>query len=368
MRRNELLILACAVLFFTVAGVRDARAAQIAVPVLELHTLADTESGSFALDSFALFDLLIEGGYKFGGRVVLFLDDTDMSDLSTPPGIALKSASAVVRSIGSAPLDLIYFIGRTDVFGSGIDFADSFGSVPFATSFRSYRAFGSGLIYDGIHQVAGTGIQLGWHPAPSFRGDVYLYQDGWMGDGIYSSDIRSRFDGEAFKAEAFAGATFPVSDAGIYRAGVMFYYDTGLGGEFLSAIGVPRWDPADGELTVEHFTFLAEPRVRLGILSVITTFFWHPAWYLQQPTGEDGSFDIDLNFRIGDPVRQPLIGGIENIMRFETEENDQLQYTLAPYLQLSASGILWDAQLTFDLFPFDLYRMVGAYFGLRMEL
>ena len=157
----------CLILLFTCLA--PAHSANINVPSFELYTKGVVDDGRFGLQSEGEIDFLIEGGYKFSGRIVLGFNSENLEqDLVykitrgqlDATGLSFTSASITLRELFSAPLAFTFFIGRTDIFASGKSFSDVFGVHPFETQYRGFLYFSGGTRYDGIHRVAGTGANL----------------------------------------------------------------------------------------------------------------------------------------------------------------------------------------------------------------
>ena len=110
-------------------------AANISIPSLELFTRGFLDGGSFTLQSRGEMDFLLEGGYKFGGRVSLgFFSsniETDMMALSSSSTLNFKSASVVIRELFSLPVNFTYFIGEGSTFISGDLFPKFFAIIRF---------------------------------------------------------------------------------------------------------------------------------------------------------------------------------------------------------------------------------------------
>lgn len=355
-------------------------AATINVPSFELLTRGNVQNGLFGFISRGSLELRIEGGVKFGGRVTLSYDATSLEGAADAIGVVFKSAGIELRQIGGAPVDFRFFVGEDDVFCSGDAFPDLFGAASIATRYRGFFYFPESLIYDGIHSVDGTGISLHF-PSGSEKlvASAYLYQDKRFSreeaglpvfyPGHYSGDLRAVLNFERLKIEAFAGATFPVPDVpwGSYRGGLLFYAGES-NVEFLAQIGVPRIAPGVDTLSINLFYLLFEPRVHLGILHIIPTFFWHPQYYLQASTGELGSFDVNLNFLFSGAKRPAITGGVEANLVFSSHEatgTQRLDVTVSPYASLVTPGVLWDLKVNANVFPFDLTSLVDVFIGIR---
>ncbi len=149
-------------------------------------------AGTFELASMGDFDLAIEGGYKFGGSIGFSyvdanasLEDDDPDDRLTFDGINI-----IVRDVFKLPLSLSWFVGTYDVFASGSEFPVSFGTAEIASAYSGFMYFPTGVQYDGIHQVKGTGLRISSMPVPDkLLLLLYLYQDSWFLDGSAISSL-----------------------------------------------------------------------------------------------------------------------------------------------------------------------------------
>ncbi len=356
-------------LVFSLAGL-PANAANVSVPVLELITRGYFDNNVFSLGTRGRFEFLISGGYKFGGQILMDFESDDLESDAEGEFLAFKGANITMRNPLGLPLDLVYFTGEGDTFGAGDLFPGYFGSKSISSRFRGYLYFPEKdqVRYSGIHTVGGTGVKI----SSSFLTDwnftaAYVYQDAYLGTGTYSADLWTSINTERFKMEAFVGSSFPVSTYGYWRAGLLLFYDTGQGGEFLTQIGVPRWDPAVDPVQIDLFYFLFEPRVRFGIFSIILTLFWHPQYYLQAETGELGSADINTKFQFGEPERSPASGGVETHLAFSSTGDDQFKAVAAPFFSVVTSGVIWDFKVNTKIFPFSLSDLVEVFVGVRAE-
>ncbi len=360
-------------------------AADLEIPKMELITRADIGSGSPELLTRGKIDLKIGGGYKLGGSLVLGFDSADLgyTDTALDPAIEdsasiatylnnqtylqFQSAEVTIRDLFSTPTDFTYFTGKTDVLASGDDFSTIFGAVPIATRYRGYLYF-TDSEFDGIHTINGTGLKL----SSTFGSErnitsAYIYQDGYLGPGYFSGDIRTLFNFEKIKIEGFLGSTFPVSDYGYYRGGLLFYYNPGTTGEFFAQVGVPQWNPAEN-FTIERLFFLFEPRIKINPVTIIFTLFWHPGYYLQTTTADTGSSDVHINFMIGEPEVSTFSGGLEGSVTFDSSAaTDQFGVKVSPYLSAITSGVIWNIMLNTKLFPYSLEDMFEGVISVKAE-
>ena len=343
---------------------------------MELITRGYFDSGRFVLGTRGEVDFEIAGGYKVGGRIALGIESDSLADISLPTFVQFKAASVTARSLFSAPLDLTYFVGEHDVFANGSTFVKDYGTVPIATEYSGYMYFPTGVRYDGLYTPNGMGLEI------STNSDLwehcivsgYIYQDSYLTDlngqpGYFSADIRTLVNYEQFKFEGFFGLSFPVSWAGIYRAGLLFFYNPGPVGEFLMQVGIPRWDPTLDPFSINLFYFLFEPRLHFDIFSIILTLFWHPEYYNQQTTGELGSADINAKFRFGDLDKSPFAGGLETTALFRSPSTglDQFSFIASPFFSAVTGGVIWNIKLNVRVFPIEFPEMLEAFIGVKAE-
>ncbi len=368
MKTSALLL---SILFLLTIPLVAVSAADLIVPSFDLMTRGYMDSGAFVLGARGTVDLQIAGGYKFGGRLILNMESDNLEDVTNTTTVNFKSASVTAREPLKIPFELTYFIGEYQTFSSGDVFPEYFGSEPIATNVRGFLYFPESIRYNGIYNVAGTGLSFATSPSLSenFRAETYIYQDSYLGKGFYSADLRTILNFELFKMDTFFGYSFPVSELGLFRGGLMMFYKTGEGiGEFLTQVGIPRFDPWMDPFTIDLFYFLFEPRVNIGIFSVILTLFWHPEYYNQAETGELGTSDININFLFGDPNKSPISGGIESTLSFSTQpDTEQIQAVVSPYFSAITSGVIWNLKVKTKVFPFTTDELIEAYVGVKAE-
>ena len=368
--------------------------ADISVPSLELITRMYPDNGVFSLQTKGSFEMEVEGGYKFGGKLKLGIDDAVVDDIfgnntavvedssnnlitveditsgaSGLPLLAFKAAEVRINELFGVPLSVSYFTGIIDDFCTGDIFHSYFGTAIIEPRMSGFMYFGDGVNYDGLHSVAGTGASM----ASTFGTEwnytrAYIYQDAYLGSGFFSADLRSAFNIDDLKLEAFLGASFPVSTAGIYRGGFLLYYKASETGSFFAQIGIPRWDPVVDNFGIELFYFLFEPRLKFGIFGINLSFFWHPSYYHNTQTNEDGSIDLLVDLAFGDIELFPVTGGISPQLTYNANSTtDQFQVKASPYMTVATAGVLWDFKLDVNVLPFDLATMFEGYIGVRAE-
>jgi hypothetical protein len=366
--------------------------ADLSVPYLGLLTNGRLNAaGTFELATRVSIDMLLEGGTKFDAWFKLgfrnaaveeylraaesltplpeTFDDDDLaasiSNLEGATGLSLRTVAIQIKDLFGTPLQLASFVGHLDTIGSGADFTQYFGTSDFVTKFRGYMYYPYGIgkplpdghgidpsrRYDGLHEIYGTGLRLSW-PMETIKPFLYIYQDSWLGAGHWSADARALLSSERVKLEAFVGGTFPVSDLGVYRGGLLFFFETGEIGNFYAQIGIPRWDPLEA-FNMEMLSFLFEPRIKLGTGELVLSLFFHPKWYLQKETDEAGAVEFRFDLGFGKVEEGSARGGAEVELSYDpTSSTDSLSLDASPYLQTIRNGVRWDLRLAIRAFPF----------------
>jgi hypothetical protein len=356
--------------------------ASVTIPTFQLLTRGILADGEFSLQTSADLEIELGGGYKFGGQLSLAMTETNLEQASSPAAVydpdnletllnrslQFKAASVVVRDTFTLPFDTTYFVGEVDRLLTGDLFTEHFGSDIVASDFRGLLYFPTGVVYNGLHAINGTGVAVTFGSLwQSMFLQGALYQDGYLGLGTYSADVRFAFSSPKFKTEVFLGGTLPAAQWGAYRAGALLFYDTGVGGEVLLQLGIPRWAPAtDGLPGIEDFFLRFEPRVNISFMSIVLSLFWHPAYYLQIATDEAGIMDIAVQLIAGNVQEAAVSGGLESVINLEPLSPDAtLRLTVSPFVSLNASGVIWDIKANFKVLPFDASNLFDAFIGVR---
>jgi hypothetical protein len=323
----------------------------------------------FVISTQGEMDMLIQGGDKFGGEIVLgFLSDDLEAEAGNLDGLAFKSAFIAVRNIFSSPLNIAYFIGEKDNFCSGIDFSTIFGGAPIITNYSGFMYFPNGISYNGIYSVNGTGVQLSITPLNDlFYSSLYFYQDADLGSGRYSYDLRTMFNLKGFNLEFFAGGSFGIPGVpfGYYRAGLLFNAQTPTGG-FIMQVGIPQYNPNVAGFGIDLLYILFEVNVKLGLLEIIPTVFLHPGFYTQQATGEAGLIDANFNFKLGDIQKSLACGGLEANVSVADVTLSSLTLKVSPYLKLFSPGVEWQFKVNATVFPYPgITEMFEGFIGIK---
>uniref|UniRef100_A0A7C3E2Z5 Uncharacterized protein n=1 Tax=Gracilinema caldarium TaxID=215591 RepID=A0A7C3E2Z5_9SPIR len=382
--------------------------AELTVPSLEMASTGTVQNGTFSLSSIAQADIALSGGYKYGGLLRLAFSSRDLEKAlgygrtslepvtSSPTAdeynalldrfnnlaaLQFKLAQVSARKPFDLPIDFSYFIGFSDTFCSGEDFPQLFGSVPITTEFKGFSYFPQGIggnpayQYNGIHEAIGTGFHLSLLTWKNVVPMLYLYQDsafinestGIPESGRYSGDIRLLINSQYVKFEAFAGATAPYGDYGLYRGGLLAFFTTGTGADFLAQVGIPGWE-AGTEIQVDNLYFLFEPRLSIGLFALHITLFYHPVRYLQLLNPEErGATDINAKLIIGDILKYRLQGGLESTINLHSDStNNTLDLRVSPFLSVVTEGIRWDVKIRINPFKYTTpFEMADTFIGVR---
>jgi hypothetical protein len=345
--------------------------ANITVPSLEIYSRAWDNSG-FALDSYGEIELQLDGGYKFGGAMKFGFTSSSLETAAFNDVLAFKSVSVTLRELFGLPLDFTYFIGQGDTFGTGEIFTPYFGTPLLSSRYPSYLHFPDASAYNfyqGIHTVYGTGGKFEFAPLEkNWLLSLYIYQDSspaFIDDtvppAVFSSrqgslDVRTAFNFEKVRLEAFLGATLPTSDSaiGYFRSGLFLHAGTEKI-EFLAEIGMPRWRPLDDAFGLDLFYLLVEQRLHLGSISIVPTLFWRPGYYQQEaivPAQE--ALDVNLDIQFHGKEESLISGGVEGNFVYQTAPTSETTAKAIPYIQLSTPGVVYKAQVNTKVWPFDL--------------
>ncbi len=350
----------------------SALCADVSIPKLELITRLYPESGQLEMQTKGTFEMEVNGGYKFGGRLKLGVDDAvvDLSSgFSSLPVLTFRAAEVSINDLFDIPLSISYFTGIIDDFCTGNIFHTYFGTGIIEPKLSGFLYFGNNINYKGLHSVAGTGLSI----SSTFGSEwnytrAYIYRDAYLGKGFYSGDLRSVFNLGSLKMEGFVGISFPAHSFGIYRGGLLLYYKASEYGSLLAQIGIPQFIPGTDKFDIELFYFLFEPRLSFGLFGINMSFFWHPSYYNYAPTNEEGSIDLLLDLTFGNMEEFPLTGGLASQLTYDTKAStDQFITKISPYASIAAAGVLWDLKLNVKVLPFNLDTMFEGYIGVRAE-
>jgi hypothetical protein len=270
----------------------------------------------------------------------------------------------------------MYFIGRTQELCSGDGFEKLLNKNQISISYSGFMYFPTGPVYRGIHTIAGTGMQINITPVANiFYLGLSAYQDSYLsaifGPGRFSYDLRTLLDLGVIKLETFIGASFPAENYGYYRAGFLFYAQAGPG-EFITQLGIPKFDPVVDSFGMELFYLLFEVRLNFGLVSIIPTVFIHPKYYHQNITNEAGYMDLNLNLRFGNLEENIFACGVEGNFSFQRELIQSLQIKTSVYFNFATPGAIWTLKCNIKLFgdpsPWtDPANMFEGFIGIQAE-
>ncbi len=345
--------------------------AEVQIDRLELISRMQSGGAAPTLLSRADLDFIVASGTPFSADAGIRLeydegDGVFYENLSAgDPRLGLRFARLRVFEPAGATLDLAYYVGETDRFGSGAEFPRRFGTAEFASRYRGYIYFPTGPDYDGLHGVDGTGVSISsaslWTNADLI---LYAYQDAARGPERYATDVRYRLNRPRLKLDAFAGASYPEGDYGVYRGGAMAYFSTPGPGSFFAQAGLLEWQPPD-DLDVDDLFFLFEPRLRFSRFGMIFTFFSHPASYRQEDSDLARRMDVNLRLQLEDLVNGLLTTGVESTFEIDPDADDKTVARTGPLVELNAAGVQWLFKLNAQVFPYEHLEGLEAVFAAR---
>ena len=336
----------------------SAAAAEITVPRLEMASRGRVDSGDFVLSSFLSADFALSGGYKYAFLLGFSLEIPDIANLNNQSLLGFRVAKATARDIFGLPLELSYFLGSGDDFCSGDEFSSRFGLSPFGTDFRGFFYFPEGIggiatnQYNGIYGARGTGFSFALTKWDKFIPMLYFYQNFtdsepnhvFNDENYYSGDLRLLFHHNWLRMETFGGASFNSSMETSLRGGLMLHLDAGNGTEFFAQAGIPGWITSE-KFSIDNLFFLIEPRLRLNLLRVTVTFFYHPLEYLHVRTDDErGKADINIKFQYGN-LDSGLTGGVETGGELKLDGSTDFVFCVSPFVSFISSGLRWDAKI-----------------------
>ena len=386
---------ACMILFLMSASL-GLFGAEITVPRMELATRGAEEDGVFALSSTAAVDIALDGRYKFGVLLGLSFDAADLGkalayrnfgvvplDTGEPVDadaynqlvdrynnqatLSFRIAKAIARDLFGQPLEFSYFAGINDPFCSGEEFASRYGLFDISTQFTGFYYFPKGIgnnprrRYNGLYSVQGMGASFALTKWENCIPMLYVYQDFSIYNGTelifskprFSCDLRLIINRPKFQAEAYAGVSGSKGEKNEIRAGILAFFRSDKGTEFLLQCGIPGWK-VDDEFSIDNLYMLFEPRLHFGTFSLYTTFFYHPLEYLHIKTEEErGKADINIKFLFGDLEKSNVQGGFEITTGVKVYTMSDYYIALSPVISFLGSGLQWDVKLRLDLLAWE---------------
>ncbi|MDR2404181.1 MAG: hypothetical protein LBD78_09145 [Spirochaetaceae bacterium] len=385
--------------------------AEISVPRFGAASRGASREGEFIVSSSVNADIALDGGYKYSALLGFSFDARNLEKamayrsfgLAPMPGmtawtsgsgsavseeqylelvdnynalvdrmnnqavLSFRIARATIRDLFKLPLELTYFIGVADDFCSGDEFSSRFETDPIGSEYRGFFYFPEGIggditrQYNGIHGVRGTGFSFALSSWNFLTPLLYIYEDfsfidprtGLADLGHYSGDLRLLINLKMIKLEGFMGTTLAREEEPMFRGGILAWFDSGKGANFLFQCGIPGWKRGEN-FGIDSLYFLMEPRIRFGIMGIGLTFFYHPLRYLQVETPDErGKADINLKISAGDLSTTGVAGGLETTVQLKNENGAEFSLFISPFIGFITSGLRWDAKIRLNPLAFD---------------
>jgi hypothetical protein len=387
--------------------------AEITVPRLEFASRGASEDGDFTVSSSAEADIAVNGGYKYGITLGLGFEAHDLEKsfsygrmelphtsfgAPTQPEynamvdelndrynnqavLSLRLLEATVRDVFEKPLDISFFSGHYHNLGSGDEFAPRFGTLPVGTSYRGFSYFPEGIggdpsrRYDGgMHSVFGTGFAVTLNAWKTVVPSLYVYQDlsAWNlfpdenKGGFFSGDLRLLVNSEKVKLEFFSGGSYLKDHTPVLRGGILAFFSSGSGFDFLVQGGMPFWRYNE-EISIDNCYFLMEPRLRVGKAGLHVTFFYHPMYYQNSKADDEkGKADVNVKLFFGDINERLVEWGLESTLKFRIENGENLDVWVSPFVSAVTSGLRWDFKVRVNPLYFSQGGDIAeAFIGIR---
>jgi hypothetical protein len=383
--------------------------AEITVSRLELASRGAFEDEEFTVSTNAAVDISLSGGYKYGVLLGLSFESPNLgkafsyrnfeAEMLDPAAVvsgdeynqladrfnnraalSFRIAKATARDLFKLPLEFSYFVGLSDAFCSGEEFALRYGFSDIETDFTGFYYFPEGIggnpyrRYNGIHAVQGTGFSLTLTKWENFIPQLYLYQDiPYLNTGgvisektHYSGDLRTLCNWEKLKIELFWGISGGKDLEPDYRGGLMAFFTSGAGADLLIQGGVPGWVQGE-DFSIDNMYFLMEPRLKFGIFALHINFFYHPLEYLHIRTEEErGKADINIKFLFGNMEQFRMQGGMETTLGLKTDKSNDFSFKLSPFISLLSDGLRWDFKIRADPLAWEKpEEIVEIFVGVR---
>jgi hypothetical protein len=383
--------------------------AEITVSRLEVASRSVVEHEELAVASSAALDISLNGGYKYGILLGLSLESANLIkalsyrnfearllDSSAPvdaddynglaerlnnqASLSFRIAKATARDLFTLPLELSYFVGLGDTFCSGEEFTARYGVPSMETEFTGFYYFPEGIggnlyrRYDGLHAAQGTGFSLALTLWDRFVPMLYAYHNlpristaGVLSAKSYfSGDFRGLVNLEKIKLEGFVGVSGGADEDPEIRGGLLAFFTSGQGADFLIQCGIPGWGVRD-KPSVDDWYFLLEPRMDFGILALHVNFFYHPLRYLHIKTEDErGKADINIKLFAGELEKSGIQGGLETTMGIKVDSLKDFSLKISPFMSMISNSLRWDFKIRLNPLASDHpEEIVEVFAGIR---
>ena len=340
------------------------------VSVDELKIVADThyniDSQSIENNTYFKFITSFDGGYKFAAKVAFEANvkelekqyRNDSADFYNKVFMLFNHAEVMARNLADSHLDLSFWTGTHKYLGSG-------------NYYKGYLYYpeSSDEDYLGFYRLRGTGITTTfkfWQDR--LRANFHFYENTNFVDsknpnafyyfsfdselGLYFDEIPIQNDHFSLMLELFGGVTFPRSPAGEYKAGLTF----GVGNDYIDffiSAGLPKIDGTISNMTFDYFYLASDLHFKLFITDHTISFLTRPLWFNEHKygidnEGEKSDFDINYKFLALTPDF-PIDAGFNINFKYSLNDlSDTWNLVLAPFMDISFSGIVWNIAAHYD--------------------
>lgn len=340
------------------------------VNVDDLTIIADanfnSESKSFEANTYFKFISSFDGGYKFSATAAFEANVQELeksyrdasSDIYNKVFMLFRHAEVSARNLFDSHFTLSFWTGTHKYLGDG-SYYKGYLYYP-ESSYEDYRGF---------YKLKGTGISATinfWQER--FKAEFHFYENtNFISSeapsafhyfsfdteiGLYFTEIPIENEFFSLFVEFFGGITFPIRPYGQYKAGMSFGVGNNYVDFFISA-GLPRIDHTITSMTFDDVYLAADLHFKLLITDHTISFLTRPVWYNEQKYGSDGEgeksdFDVNYHFNVLIPDFPLNAGFMFNFQYSLNDVNDPWNLYLAPFVEISFSGIIWKIATHYD--------------------
>lgn len=332
-------------------------------------TIILSSSASLAIDFKTGKDVCAEVGFSLDAYdIEKLLNDPTVVDSGTL-ALQFNRASISLQNINGSSWFFRFFVGKDGKLGSGTVFQREFETQAIRPIFE--KTSSNDDLYNGIHQVIGTGVQIGTKAKTKpISTSLFIYQDSVNASnvGVYAADLTCSVDFPTVKMSAFAGYSYPKATLGVFRTGAMLYLTNNKGSALYSEFGIPYFQVAK-QFTIEDMYILFEPQTQLGTTNLSLTFFYNPKYYLEKEVDEAGNIDISGRISFGKPNQTSFLGGFEATVTLKPKESsERYDVLLSPFCKIKTEQASWAAKVNVDPLKFtDPKKMLSFNISIKAD-
>ncbi len=326
----------------------------------------DQNLQSFIANTYFKFITSFDGGYKFSANASFEANVWELekqyreepADFYNKVFMLFRHAEVKAQNLADSHLDISFWTGTHDYLGSG-------------ARYKGYLYYPDSIDEDyiGFYRLRGTGIttqikfwqerfKVNFHFyqntnfVSSATPDAFYYFSFDTVIGLYFKEIPIENDHFNLIFELIGGVTFPIAPYGQYKVGITF----GVGNDYIDffiSAGLPKMDQYISNTTFNDFYLASDLHFKIFYTDHIISFLTRPLWFNEKRSGENHTGengDIDVNYKLNVIVPDfPLSGGCMINFKYSLNNtNDTWNLILAPFMDISFSGVIWNLTVHYD--------------------